>query len=465
MSSRYLQVIRTYWQRWLFWVLLVPTLLIVLPLVVWPPQEQAFAQSMVVPIAAIGAWWVASIVAHVKEQIADPRSVLLPRFRTPHVVVAVVSIALIIFVLPAAMGRWMELSAVGVIGIVALCAVLTGWLAYLQSVPATGIWIGLCLLILSKTVRLELVDALSGASPRSGWILLAMANGLLIALILRMILLHDEMPEYVRQPIAVWSLKPTMTGDRTLRLAAAETHWLNAALAHRAYKLNRLGNIYDAGLWRRAKRWRLVTGPGWAPWLVALALALWATFMPLLEGSRGRLMLPEGVAGLMPFLPLPFVAFGWLRRWHSLGYELTRPGTRNEFFAEMGLAMFLDLAEAFVALVLCSMIPLAVWRPMGILDLLSIPFYPVVALANLLMFGVVLWVLRFRIGWLSVITILWGTLCTGAITGLFFWTVSVLGGNGPREVAVGMWLLIGLLILSIFLICHAYKLWCQTDLD
>jgi hypothetical protein len=261
MKERYFQVVRTYWHRWLFWVLMVPSLAVVAPMLLSPPEERATAITMVVPMAALGAWWAASITAHLKEQLADTRAILLPNFRMPHVLVALLAITLVILLIPAGLARGPYLSPLGVAAIVGLVSVLTAWLAYLQSVAGTGIWIGLCLLIFSKTVRLELNDVLLGASPVAPWILLALALALLAGLILRMLLLDEEMPEYSRQPIMMWSMKPAMTGDRSLRLAAAEAHWLNAALAHRTYKLSRLRNIYDAGFWRRVRHWRLITGP------------------------------------------------------------------------------------------------------------------------------------------------------------------------------------------------------------
>src|SRR5204863_32995 len=82
--------------------------------------------------------------------------------------------------------------------------------------------------------------------------------------------------------------------------------------------------------------------------------------------------------------------------WHSLGYELTRPGTRRGMFLEMGMAMLADLLEAFVALVVASWIPLLLWRPGLILELVMSPMYPVIGVTSLLMAGIVIHVLRYR---------------------------------------------------------------------
>src|SRR6266545_2237854 len=49
-----------------------------------------------------------------------------------------------------------------------------------------------------------------------------------------------------------------------------------------------------AGVLKRLKNdWRIVTGPGWTPWAICLALALWATVMPLFDRTRDQLPLGE----------------------------------------------------------------------------------------------------------------------------------------------------------------------------
>jgi hypothetical protein len=472
--NRYHQVLRTYWHRWLFWILAVPSLAVAVPMLIWPPDKKYMALTMVVPMTALGAWWAASVTAHLKEQLADTRAILLPHFTAPHVLVAVVAMAVINLLIPAGLARGPYLSPLGVAAVVGLASVLTAWLAYLQSVSATGIWIGLCLLLLSRTVRLELNDVLLGISPIAPWILLALAIVLLAGLILRMLLLDEEKPEYSRQPVMMWSLKPAMTGDRSLRLAAAEAHWLNAALAHRAYKLARLRNIYDAGFWKRVRHWRLVTGPGWTPWIVAMALGAWASIMPYFESTRNRMPLPEAVAILCMFLPIPFVAFGWMRRWHSLGYELMRPCTRRGMFLEVGAAMLLDLVETVVALSVGGAIPMLTWQPDAVLQVVLSPFYLVVLAAHLVLFGFLMWVILLRIGWLSAISILLAPFGVAIITGAFFWISAwiiltrydaAINNNPGAYAAVPIWLLAVVVLAAALLISSAYGAWCEADLD
>ena len=74
--NRYHQVLRTYWHRWLFWILAVPSLAVAVPMLIWPPDKKYMALTMVVPMTALGAWWAASVTAHLKEQLADTRAIL-----------------------------------------------------------------------------------------------------------------------------------------------------------------------------------------------------------------------------------------------------------------------------------------------------------------------------------------------------------------------------------------------------
>ena len=170
---------------------------------------------------------------------------------------------------------------------------------------------------------------------------------------------------------------------------------------------------------------------------------------------------------------IPFVAFGWMRRWHSLGYELMRPCSRCGMFAEMGMAMLMDLGETFVALSIGGAIPLLIWEPSHIVDALLSPFYPVVALANLVMFSFVLRVMRFRIGWLSAISILVAPIFAAFVTGGYFWINSMILYNRPEAAttnpaayaALPIWLMCGLLTLGVVFMCTTYSAWCEADLD
>src|SRR5690242_19148644 len=120
MSSRYAQVARTY-LRWPFWVLAIPLAWCWIAVLVWPPQDLARpghkdAQlQYILPIALVASWWAAAISILLKEQMADWRSALLPRFRAPHLGVSALLLALIAFAMPAALGWLLGLSSLGMI--------------------------------------------------------------------------------------------------------------------------------------------------------------------------------------------------------------------------------------------------------------------------------------------------------------------------------------------------------------
>jgi hypothetical protein len=149
-----------------------------------------------------------------------------------------------------------------------------------------------------------------------------------------------------------------------------------------------------------------------------------------------------------------------------------RPCSRRGLFAEMGVAMLLDLGETFLALSIGGAIPLLIWQPWAVFEALVSPFYLVVALANLLMFGLVMRIMRFRVGWLSAISILLAPIAAAFITAGFFWINAMIlyrqepaPANPFAYLAIPIWLLCGLLTIAIVLICSTYSVWCDADLD
>src|SRR5205807_2124988 len=95
----------------------------------------------VVTIATILCGWAAGLVTeHVKEQVADSRSVLLPHFRFPHVSVGSAILLGVVLVL-AAFVKWRVqpvwwdtpyVSYVGLVSLLLVTAAATAWLAQLQ---------------------------------------------------------------------------------------------------------------------------------------------------------------------------------------------------------------------------------------------------------------------------------------------------------------------------------------------
>jgi hypothetical protein len=465
----------------MFWILCVPLAIYFWQLSTFHETGQA-AGPYVISLAVILSWWTASVVAHVKESLADPRAQLIPSYRAPHLLVGAAAVALLCVALPWCVAQWVELPPVVVIGLVALTATLVAWMAYWQAPSAVVILLGLILFLSSNSSAQWMFSAiLRGNQPRAALCVLATAALLIALLWLRMMLLHEEMPEYSRLPVSGWRLRPAMTGERGVqRLAAAEALWLNASFGHSLFRAEHVASVYNASLLHRVRHWRVVTSPGLVPWIVGLALGAWICVLPMLERHRQ----PDWsmIAPVVTIvLPLPFVGFGWLRRWPLLSYEMTRPVTRDKYFLEIGLALFWDLCHVFLAMFVCGLIPVVLWMPNNIADHFFSSFYPVVATSTFALFAVNIWLLRLRNAWLMLFSIIGSAilvLLPFALVMVLADGISTWGRNRDTfgltrnpghewliSTGVAAWVILFLLVAGIMICISAYSRWTQMDLD
>jgi hypothetical protein len=156
----------------------------------------------------------------------------------------------------------------------------------------------------------------------------------------------------------------------------------------------RVTSVFARGLHRRLA----VRAPG-AAWGVAvlLAIVMAAIMFLLLHDQRHTdVLLPLVMATVVPGV---VVAIGWRERWPSLGYELLFPSPREQFAREMALALGTNLAEFWLATLIAGVAVLALWEPGTVVR----PQFAVSVLASALMqvflFGVILWLARWR-SWL-----------------------------------------------------------------
>src|SRR2546429_9908268 len=112
MNSRYAQVARTY-LRWPFWVLAAPVVAYWVSVFTWPPRQP----KAIGPMMLIASWWAAAIAIHLKEQMADWRSSLLPGFRAPHLIVPGAIVAVIVVAMPGVLAWKLQLSIAAIVGL------------------------------------------------------------------------------------------------------------------------------------------------------------------------------------------------------------------------------------------------------------------------------------------------------------------------------------------------------------
>jgi hypothetical protein len=172
--------------------------------------------------------------------------------------------------------------------------------------------------------------------------------------------------------------------------------WLSHLLAGRGQMP--AGGMVNAGLWRRVRHRRQIGLGHRFVWILAVYLALLIAITPWFrphsyqdyqDAIAFTSLLLAGVTSALA------VGLSWPRRYADLcDIELLRPASRSDFGREIALAMLCDAAELIGATVLAMLAPVAIWSPF---NFQSIQFWNAVAatiLSQVLVFGVILWVMR-----------------------------------------------------------------------
>jgi hypothetical protein len=215
--------------------------------------------------------------------------------------------------------------------------------------------------------------------------------------------------------------------------------------------------IAAANLWARVRHLR-ATGVGRLPWAMGAILAVTMLLLPVITGATqpmgaGAL---EGMLLMVMVLP-PVIAIGhWARRWPSLGYESLRPVSRERFLRELGLAMALDLVEAWVVIMACTILPLTFWVPNLPRELLSSGFLPLSAAVAVIIFATNAWVLRLRSGPLS-----YAMMIVSAAWPLLPILLNDVGARRSTALSVATVLLAAAIVITL----DAYARWRRTDLE
>jgi hypothetical protein len=208
------------------------------------------------------------------------------------------------------------------------------------------------------------------------------------------------------------------------------------------------------------RHWRLVIGLGRMPFFVACVLAVWLFVLPFLAGGardkHGRVVLAICLSVLVPGL---VVASIWPRRWFVLADESLRPASRRQFVREQGAAMAVELALTWLVITVGTFAAALLYDPS---TMLASPLWralPVTAAGQLLTFGVIVWVLRYRSGWLVIVPIFLAT-----VVGL---GVLIVGGTLAEREAIGPMLKAAAIFATVGLVitADAYRRWLATEFD
>jgi hypothetical protein len=249
-----------------------------------------------------------------------------------------------------------------------------------------------------------------------------------------------------------------MTGDPTFRRENRADAGPVESFVRQADRLDNVANVFAAPFWRRVRHWRLVIGIGRMPLFVAALLAL-TLVIQMVSGMRdteSRVVFPVVLSAIAPCM---IVAGIWPRRWYVLAEESLRPVTRRRFILEQGAAMALEHAATWFYITAATFITallIGTWTGPGPRLLMAVP---VIAGGQVLIFGLIVWELRYRHAWLVIVPMILALSAAGAIL--------VIGGMLAQYRHFGLMLLAGLILaaIGVAITFDAYRRWLTTEFD
>jgi hypothetical protein len=308
--------------------------------------------------------------------------------------------------------------------------------------------------------RALLNDIVRGHARDVGYLLLGLSTAALVVLWSRLALMNEEMPEYARTAGPGFRLRVRMTGDPGFRRENAAGSGAIESWVRQAERLDKTPNVAAAPLWRRIQHWRLVIGLGRMPIFIAVLLGLWCYIVPIIAGGRhdrgSRTIVPIIMSVLVPGLVVGGI---WPRRWYVLADESLRPASRRQFVREQGAAMAVELAITSLWLTTAFFAGALLIEPSTILSSPLWPALPLIISAQILNFAVIVWVMRFRSGWLVVLPMLLALAVDGVVLAT--------GGALADHDETGHMLIAALIFaaVGVAITYHAYRRWLTTEFD
>lgn len=398
------------------------------------------------------------LIAHAKDQFADSRAHLTPRFRRPHAIVATAAAVFFAVCLPATVAWLFDRHSIGFVAMAVLLfnsvlwilLSMSGWLSWLVLLG----WFSLC-----TDVGQEFSQQL--VTGKMEWLaatILAIGAAATVLGGIRLFRLNEDMPEY---RWIKWNKLGTW--DQTVGLQSLDepiTRGLrNWVIERQMARLARHARQASRSSWSRICRWQAGMVARWSLlfWCVGLVVYVHVLTSWVLSDK------PAGWIGLVCFcltyIP-PFMVLGAVAsRRSAFGRESLMPVDRRTYVRQLGLAALAsDLGmwtamsvSLFLWLILVSSQPVQFTMLAGALAISGA--FQMVAL------GIMVWMARYRERWLIFLPImLIVPISQFAILG---WTRSSDAGSfGELLCICGGAVVVGLLITW-----DAYRRWLVVDFD
>ena len=351
---------------------------------------------------------VAAVVSHLRQQLRDGRSLLMPGFLAPHLLIAAGALLLLALGVPLAIyaaespAYGQRLSLTGLLALSFTLVTLAAWGASFRSPWLALLLVPVWFLLLETGAGGRLIEGLvfnyeEPIYPHPTWEQMYYAHMERWTTVRVVLLVIDALALTAlglrilsRRPGPRLKLRTLLFGEDDGFRPAARERWAEVPTGDRARR-------QVTGLFSRAWQRRVaILAPG-APWLLAAVLAAVTLSIPLLVGHRTAD--PHQAMLLATLVPVIAAGMSWRERREMLAYESLYPARRVEFARETAVAVATDVAEFWVASMAAAMLPLLVWNR----DAFHTPLFgasiAASAMMQVLAVGGTLWAARARTWW------------------------------------------------------------------
>lgn len=342
---------------------------------------------------------------HIREQFANSRARLLPRFARAHVAVGAVVMFCIAVLLPIALA---SLAGCDRFGFWAIAVFISGVLLWTGSFR----WMGwLAAVVLYSCIGTSSDDGvvwinhafkglISGQAVGTAALLLGLGALLILLAWRRLIGLNEEMLGYGR---------PSQTGGRVNPLVGIQGRGRLVRFLQVLRGLNEEKEVLrilrharrgSTSSWSRTCRWQVGMATGRSLWFFALAAILAADFLFWTFSTYSRWEWDPAV--LLSFTSLPWLVLvpaaslgQFYQRRQVIGHELLMPVTRKAYFRELGLAALLAQFQLWSAAAVATVLwwLIAARQAVPITTIMGILVFS--ALLQVALFAAALWLARY----------------------------------------------------------------------
>jgi hypothetical protein len=401
------------------------------------------------------------VVYHLKQQIATPQASLIPGYRVPHLIVALVMLFPILVLVPVVASLGYGLPIVPVLSLHVAFFTLVTWGVYRNSWMAMLAALACFYAPAAPQVRTLFLDRFvtdpSLGNSLAALPILALGVGGLALTARRLLALREEMREYTRTHMSYRSpFSNAEAGPRAMPQINWDSWWIRWQFSQNVDELGQStwnGTPSGKGFWRRVKHRRAAYNNRVASLpRILLFTAMFAFWIGLSSHETINFV------GSFLFLVPAYTAFvQQFARWPTLGYESLRPARRQDFVLENAGAFAWNMAEAWLTMALAFALVAALLAP-GLYKQGDVALVLTAsALFQVLPMSIAWWFLRVR----STAILVGLAMCSGltfAPLGIF--TKDLLHVS-PIWIAGGA----GVIVLAAALISlDAYRRWMRMDL-